>query len=75
MGKIVAILFGVLALGLVIYVVHANFLGSTFSQLGSLFHYNPSGLFAAPSSPSPRRSELPLPRGDPQVLRLRRTAV
>ena len=44
------ILFGVLVLGLVIYVVHANFLGNTFSQFGSLFHYNPSGLFITPSS-------------------------
>jgi len=44
------ILFAVLALGLVIYVIHANFLGSTFSQFGSIFHYSSSGLFITPSS-------------------------
>jgi hypothetical protein len=49
-GKIAMILFGVLALGIVIFLVHANFLKNLTSPLGSLFHYNASKLFGAATS-------------------------
>ena len=49
-GKIAVILFGVFVLGVLIYVLHANFLGNFGSQFGSLFHYDPSKWFVTSSS-------------------------
>ena len=70
-GKIIIVLFGVFIIGLVIYVVHVNFLGSLTSPFGSLFHYDASKLFitttSSISSATGTVPETPLPTSSEPV--------